>query len=117
MLWGRSWRKLGPALLLAAGVDAFPVGVLVTLANILLRQANKTENPRAYLDDLITAKFTSVAAQGGAITATTVNGKSLQLQVLPGTSTRDIMIAADMALSCLERGLRGVPRQTMALIR
>lgn len=91
--------------------------MIVTLANILLRQANKTENPRAYLDDLITAKLTSISAQGGVITGTTVNGKSLQLQVLPGTSTRDFMVAAELALSSLEAGLRTVSRQTYTLIR
>jgi len=91
--------------------------VLVTLSNILIRQANKTENPRAYLDDLITAQYTSISAQGGLITATSVNGKSMQLQIMPGTSARDVMVAAEMALSCLERGLRCVPRQTSICIR
>jgi len=101
----------------ARAVDVTGNGVLVTLSNILLRQANKTENPRAYLDDLITAQFTSISAQGGLITATSVNGKSLQLQIMPGTSARDVMVAAEMALSCLEAGLRSVPRQTYTLIR
>jgi ribosome-associated translation inhibitor RaiA len=91
--------------------------VVVSLANILLRQAEKTGNTRAYLDDLITAKFTDVSAQGGNIIGTTVNGKSVQLQIQAGASARDIMVAAELALSCLERGLTRVPRQTYGLLR
>ncbi len=91
--------------------------MIVTLANILIRQANKTENPRAYLDDLLTAKLTAVITQGGAITGTTVNGKTLTLQLLPGASVRDVMAAAELALSSLEAGLGKVPRQTLAVIR
>lgn len=91
--------------------------MIVTMANILLRQANKTQNARQYLDDLLVAKFNTMSAQGGVITGTTVNGKSLTLQVLPGSSTRDIMVAAQLALSALERGLTVVPRQTYTAIR
>lgn len=91
--------------------------MVVTLANILLRQAEKTQNARAYLDDLITAKFTDLNSQTGQIVGTTVNGKSVQLQALPGASLADIMAAAELALSCLERGLTRVPRQTYPLFR
>ncbi len=91
--------------------------MIVQLANILIRQANKTLNARQYLDDLITAKFTSVNAQTGQITATTVNGKSMTLQAMPGASLRDIMMASELALSALERGLQVVPRQTYVLLR
>ena len=91
--------------------------MLVSMANILIRQANKTENPRQYLEDVITAKLTASSAQGGVIIGTTVNGKSLTLQALPGVSTRDIMVAAELALSALENGLKIVPRQTFTVIR
>jgi hypothetical protein len=91
--------------------------VIVSLANILIRQAEKTDNPRAYLDDIITSKVDTISTTGGVIISATVNGKSTQLMALPGTSVRDVMLAADMALSCLERGLTRVPRQTQALIR
>ena len=87
------------------------------LANIILRQAEKTLNARQYLDDLVTAQFTSVNAQTGQITATTVNGKSMSLQAMPGASLRDIMVAAEMALSAQERGLHRVPRQTYVFLR
>lgn len=91
--------------------------MVVTLANVLLRQAEKTANARAYLDDLITSKFTDVNAQNGQIVSTTVNGKTLNLQAMPGTTLADIMAAAELALSCLERGLTRVPRQAINLLR
>jgi len=91
--------------------------MLVALANILLRQARKTENPRDYLDSLITSTFTTSSSQGGVIVSTTVNGKSVTLQVPSGTGSRDLMAAANMALSCLERGLPAVPRQTQVVFR
>ena len=91
--------------------------MIVQLANIILRQANKTSAPRAYLEDLITAKFTDASAQGGNIVATTVNGKSVNLQTMPGYNARDIMMAAELALSCLESGLTRVPRQTFVVLR
>lgn len=91
--------------------------MIVTLANVLLRQAEKTGNARAYLDEIITAKLSDISAQGGQIVGTTVNGKTLTLQSLPGMSTRDYMAAAELALGCLERGLNRVPRQTTVLFR
>lgn len=91
--------------------------MVVQLANIIIRQAEKTQNARAYIDELITAKFTTVNAQNGQIVGTTVNGKTLNLQALPGTSLADIMTAAELALSTLERGLNRVPRQTSTLFR
>lgn len=91
--------------------------MIVQLANILLRQARKQANPRQYLDDIISSNLTTVSNQGGVITATTVNGKSLTLQALPGATIRDIMFAAELALSCVEQGLTAVPRQTYAVLR
>lgn len=91
--------------------------MLVQLANILLRQAEKTSNARGYLDDLITAKLTTVSAQGGVIISTTVNGKSATFQAMPGTTVSDFMHAAEMALSALECGLSRVPSSTYVVLR
>lgn len=87
------------------------------LANILIRQANKTQNARNYLDALVTAQYTTVAAQGGVIVSTTVNGKSVTFQAMPGTTVADVMRAAELALQSLEAGLSRVPGQTYALFR
>ena len=91
--------------------------MIVTLANVLIRQANKTANPRDYLDSLITSKLTSASAQGGVITSTSVNGKSVTFQAVPGTTVADFMNAAELALSALEAGLTRVPRQTYGALR
>lgn len=91
--------------------------MIVTIANSLIRRAKKEANPRAYLEDILDVKLTAVMTQGGAITGTTVNGKTLTLQVIPGASIADVMTAAELALSSLEAGLDKVPRQTLAVIR
>ena len=91
--------------------------MIVTLANILIRQANKTSNARNYLDALITAQYTTVAAQGGVIISTTVNGKSVSFQAVAGTTIADVMNAAELALTALEAGLSRVPRQTYSVFR
>lgn len=87
------------------------------LANALLRQAEKTQNPRQYLDDLLTAKVTTASAQGGVIISTTVNGKSVTFQAMTGTTIADFMSAALMALQALECGLSSVPSKTWAVLR
>lgn len=91
--------------------------MVVQLANIILRQAEKQPNGRQYLDDLVSSKFSNVNLQNGQITSTTVNGKSVTLQTPPGCSLPQIMAAAELALSALERGLQRVPRQTYAVLR
>ncbi len=91
--------------------------MIVTLANVLLRQAQKTSNARGYLDDLITSKVTTASAQGGVIIATTVNGKSVSFQAAPGTTVADFMSAALLALEALECGLSRVPRSTYGVLR
>lgn len=98
-------------------VDRSGLGMVVTLANIMLRQAEKTDNPRAYLDEMITSKFTSANSQGGSIISTTVNGKSVTFQAVAGTTIADFMAAAELALSTVERGLYRVPRRTMGILR
>lgn len=91
--------------------------MLVTLANVLLRQAEKTGNARDYLDSLITTKWGTVNTQSGQIIGTSVNGKTVQLQAIPGMGLGEVLAAANLALSSLERGLTRVPRQTYAVIR
>jgi hypothetical protein len=91
--------------------------VIRFLANALLRQAEKTENPRQYLDDIISSKLTAISGQGGAIISTTVNGKSATFQALPGTTVADFMAAAMLALQALECGLHTVPSKTYAVLR
>lgn len=91
--------------------------MIVTLANVLIRQANKTASPREYLDSLITSKLTTASAQGGVIISTSVNGKSVTFQAMPGTTVADFMTAAELALTALERGLTRVPRQTYGVLR
>lgn len=93
------------------------MGVIVTLANVLLRQATKTLTPRTYLDDLLTAKLTAISAQGGVIISTTVNGKSATFQAMPGTTVIDFMAACELALTALEAGLTRVPRNTYGILR
>lgn len=87
------------------------------LANVLLRQAQKTDNARGYLDDLITSKVTTASAQGGVIISTTVNGKSVTFQAISGTTIADFMSAADLALRTLECGLDRVPSSTYGVMR
>lgn len=87
------------------------------LANALLRQAEKTQNSRAYLDELITSKVTTASGQGGVIISTTVNGKSVTFQAVPGTTIADFMAAGMLALEALECGLSRVPSSTWGVMR
>ena len=87
------------------------------LANVLLRQAQKTSNPRDYLDTIITSKVTTASVQGGVIISTSVNGKSATFQAVPGTTVADFMSAANLALEALECGLTRVPSTTWGVTR
>lgn len=91
--------------------------VIRILANVLLRQAQKTSNPQAYLDEVITSKVTTASSQGGVIISTTVNGKSVTFQAMPGTTIADFMSAALLALEALECGLGRVPSTTYGVTR
>ncbi len=87
------------------------------LANALLRQAEKTDNPRQYLEDVLTSKVTTASGQGGVIVSTTVNGKSVTFQAAPGTTIADFMAASSMALEALEAGLTRVTGKTYGVLR
>ena len=92
--------------------------MVVTLANVMLRIAEtQIGGARQYLLDLITAKFADINTQNGQIIATSVNGKSMTIQAVPGATLPQIMAAAELALSALERGLPRVPRQTQGVLR
>lgn len=91
--------------------------MVVQLANVFLRRARNTSNARQYLLDIIDAKADSVVTQTGQIIGTTVNGKSLTLQSIPGANLAHVLAAAELALSTLESGLASVPRSTFPVVR
>lgn len=81
------------------------------LVNVLLRQAsiNNEGDPRQWLIDLQTTKWTDVNAQNGQIVGTSVNGKSVTLASLPGTSIADIMMATEVAIQLVDAGFDYAP--------
>ena len=89
------------------------------LVKILIRQArtNQPGNPIAWLETLQTAKWTDMTAQNGQIVATSVNGKSVSLQALPGTSIADIINATELAIETLEAGLDAPSTKSAVLFR
>lgn len=78
-----------------------------TLVQILIRRAiaNQPADPRGWLLDLQASKWTSVNSQTGQIVGTSVNGKSVSLQALPGINLADLFTATELALQTLEAGL------------
>ena len=93
--------------------------MVVVIANVLIRQAQKTENARSYLDELISELYSTLSRQQfGQIVSVTVNGKSTQFQsARDRNGILDQIAAAQLALSCLERGLLAVPTTTYPLFR
>lgn len=89
------------------------------LVSILIRQAIRAQpgNPRGWLDDLQATKWTAVSAQNGQIIGTSVNGKTVQLQALPGTSIADIMGATELAIQHFDAGLLTPRTETVACLR
>lgn len=77
------------------------------LVQILIRRAiaNQPSNPRGWLMDLQAAKWTSVKTQNGQIIGTSANGKSVNLQALPGITLADLLTATELALQTIEAGL------------
>ena len=98
-------------------VDKTPCDMVVQLANVLLRQAANTTNSRQYLTDILTSKFGAINTQSGQIVATTVNGKSMTLQTIPGMNLGQFLAATELALSTLESGLQRVGRSTWNVAR
>ncbi len=88
------------------------------LANIYLRRATVQTNPREYLDDLLTERLATLTnQQGGTIISTTVNGKSVTYQTLPGAGPDAQVTAVLMALEALECGLGRISSTTWAVMR
>ena len=90
----------------------------VTLANIYLRLSYGQQNPRQYLTDKLADRIATLEAQqGGVITSTTVNGKSVTYQSKTGVATDDQALAYELALKALECGLPSVPSTTWGVMR
>ncbi len=89
------------------------------LVSLLLRQAIRKNqaNPRDWLLELQDTKWASVSAQNGQIIGTSVNGKTVQLQALPGTSIADLLQATELALQTLEAGLTTPRDESVAFLR
>ncbi len=90
-----------------------------TLVQILLRQAlrNNQANPREWLEDLQATKWDALNSQNGQIIGTSVNGKSVNLQALPGTTIADLIMATELALQTLDAGLTNPRDESVAFLR
>lgn len=89
------------------------------LVNILLRQArrNNPSNPRKWLEDLQASKWTDMSAQNGQIVGTALNGKSITIQALPGTTIYDILQASEEAITTLDAGFSSAVTQSAGFLR
>ncbi len=89
------------------------------LVQILIRRAiaNQPADPRGWLMDLQASKWTSVNAQTGQIVGTSVNGKSVTLQALPGINLADLLQATEIALQTVEAGLTSPATEYQGLAR
>ena len=89
------------------------------LVKILIRQAlrNNEANPREWLEDLQATKWTALNSQNGQIIGTSVNGKTVNLQALPGTTIADLIGATEMALETIDAGLTSPRDESLAFLR
>jgi len=89
------------------------------LVQILIRRAiaNQPANPREWLMDLQATKWTTVNAQTGQIVGTSVNGKSVSLQAIPGINLADLFQATEIALQTIEAGLTSPASEYQGLAR
>ena len=89
------------------------------LVQILLRRAREENqaDPRQWLLDLQTTQWTNVNTQNGQIVGTNVNGKSVQLQALPGITLADLFGATELAIQCLEAGMTGPRAYSVGVLR
>jgi hypothetical protein len=89
------------------------------LVKVLIRQAlrNNPANPRDWLDDLQATKWTSVNTQSGQIIGTSVNGKTVQLQALPGINLEQVIFAIELAIETLDAGLTYPRTESVAFFR
>lgn len=100
-------------------MTAYATGSMQLLVSILLRQAqrNNPANPRDWLLDLQDAKWSAVSTQNGQIIGTSVNGKTVQLQALPGTSIADLLMATELAIQTIDAGLSSPRTESVAFFR
>lgn len=89
------------------------------LVNILIRQAqiNNENDPRQWLIDLQSTKWTDFSAQNGQIVGTSVNGKSVTLAMPDGMSISTILAATELAINYLDAGLDRASAYTIANTR
>ncbi len=89
------------------------------LVKILIRQAlrDAPSDPRGWLEDLQAAKWTALNAQNGQIIGTSVNGKTVNLQALPGTTIADIINATELAIETIDAGLTAPRTESVAFLR
>ncbi len=89
------------------------------LVQILIRRAiaNQPADPRGWLMDLQASKWSSVNAQTGQIVGTSVNGKSVTLQALPGINLADLIQATEIAIQTVEAGLTSPATEYQGLAR
>lgn len=89
------------------------------LCQILIRRAIAAQpaNPRGWLMDLQATKWTSVNTHNGQIIGTSVNGKSVNLQALPGITLADLLTATELALQTVEAGLTSPPSEYRGFAR
>ncbi len=92
--------------------------MLRILVNILIRQAkaNNESDPAQWLADLQASKWGALNSQTGQITGTTVNGKSVTIQAMPGCSLGDILAASELAIGIINAGLESAPSRTRAVL-
>jgi hypothetical protein len=87
------------------------------LARIIRRQADKEQDPRAYLDALLTSKFDALSDNGGQIVSTTVNGKSTTLSIPSGASQADFLLAVGLALDAYDKGISRMGNSAQVIFR
>jgi len=89
------------------------------LVQILTRQAIRAQpaDPRGWLTDLQATKWDSLNKQNGHIVGTALNGKSITIQALPGTTLADIIMATEVAIQTIDAGLTSPRTETVAYLR
>lgn len=89
------------------------------LVQILIRRAIAAQpaDPRAWLLSLQSTKWTDVNAQNGQIIGTSVNGKSVSIQALPGIDLATLLTATEIAIQTIEAGLTSPASEYRGLAR
>lgn len=78
---------------------------------ILIRKAREsapdpdTDGQIAYLNTLISGQFSEIQDGQLILISSTINGKSITFNSSPGMTKFDVMLAAELALEYLEKGI------------